>query len=109
MNVALEQLLITMATMDCHCKELDLNTKLTMHMNETQAAGAIKEAKVSHAAEVKEAEVHHTTAIKDAEMHHTTAIKEVKLHHTTQIKEAEVHCTTNSCVLQQPTGKVCWC
>ena len=62
MNVALEQLLTTRATMDSHCRELDLNAKLAMHMNEAQATEAIKEAEVSHAAEVKEDEVHHTTA-----------------------------------------------
>ena len=47
--------------MDSSHKELDLNAKLTMCMNEAQAAEAIKEAKVSHAAEIKEAEWHHTT------------------------------------------------
>ena len=79
MNAALEWLLMTRATMDSHCRELELNTELTMHMNKAQATEAIKEAEVCHAA----------------------AIKEAKLHHTTRIKEAEVWHTTNSCVLQQ--------
>ena len=84
MNVALEQLLTTRATMDSHHRELELNAELAMHMNEAQAAEAIKEAKVSHAAETKEA----------------------KLCHTTRIKEAEACHTTNSCLLQQtPQGK----
>ena len=91
--------------MDSLCKELELNTKLAVYMNEAQAAEAIKEAKVSHAAEVKEAEVHHATMIKEAEVCHTTTIKEAKLCHTTRIKEAKVHCTTNSCVLQQTHRK----
>ena len=36
------------ATMDSHCRELELNTKLAMHMNEAQAIEAMKEAEVSH-------------------------------------------------------------
>ena len=90
MNTALEQLLTTRATMDSHHREQELNTKLTMCMNEGQTIEAIKESEVSYAAKIKEAEVCRVTAI-----------KEVKLHHTTRIKEVEVGCTTNSCVLQQ--------
>ena len=101
MNVALEWLLTTRATMDSHHKEPDLNAKLALHMNEAQAADAIKEVEVSHTAEVKEAEVCHTTVIKKAKVCHATTIEEAKLCCTTQIKEAEVHHTTNSCVLQQ--------
>ena len=86
MNAALEWLLTTRDTMDSHHRELELNAKLAMCMNEVQAT----ETEVSHAAEVKEAEVHHATTIKEAKLHHTTRIKEAKLHHT-----------TNSCVLQQ--------
>ena len=55
MNVALEWLLTTRATMDSHHRELELNTKLTMCMNEAQAIEGIKEAEASHAAEIKEA------------------------------------------------------
>ena len=33
-----------MATMDSHCKELELNAELVMHLNEAQAIKAIKEA-----------------------------------------------------------------
>ena len=80
MNMALEQLLTTRATMDSYGKEL----------NEAQATEGIKEAKVSHAAKVKEAKVHHATTIKEAKAQHTTTIKEAKLHHTTQIMEAKV-------------------
>ena len=36
MNVVLEQLLTTRATVDSHCRELELNAKLAMHMNEAQ-------------------------------------------------------------------------
>ena len=43
--------------MDSHCRKLDLNAKLAMHMNEAQAIEAIKEAEVSHIAKIKEAEV----------------------------------------------------
>ena len=64
MNMALEQLLITRANMDSHHRELELNTELTVCMNEAQATEAIKEAEVSHAAKDKEAEVHHTAKIK---------------------------------------------
>ena len=83
MNVALEWLLTTKANIDSHHKELELNAKLTMCMNEAQAAEAIKGAEVSHAAKVKEAEVCHATMIKEAEVCHATTIKEAKLHHTT--------------------------
>ena len=78
-KAAIEWLFMTRATMDSHCWELELNTKLAVCMNEAKATKAIKEAEVSHAAEIKEAE----------------------LHCIIRIKEAEVHCTTNSCVLQQ--------
>ena len=61
-----------------------------MHMNEAQAAEAVKEAEVSHAAKVKEAKVCHAATI-----------KEVKLCHTSRTKEAEMCHTTNTCVLQQ--------
>ena len=61
MNVALEQLLTTRATMDSHCKELELTAKLTVHLNKAQAVEAIKESKVHCAATIKEAEVHHMT------------------------------------------------
>ena len=55
MNVA------TRATVDSHCKELELNTELTAYLNDAQAIEAIKEAEVHHAAAIKEAEVHCTT------------------------------------------------
>ena len=122
-NTALEWLLTTRATMDsCH-RELELNAKLAMCMNEAQAVKAIKvaevgnaqslkEAKVHCTAEVKEVEVHceavikeakvcHATTIKEAESCHATVIKEAKLCHTTRTKEAKVQHTTNACVLQQ--------
>ena len=72
MNVALEWLLTTRATMDSHSKELELNAKLTMGMNEAQATEAIKEAEASHAAKIKEAKLHCTTRIKEAKACHTT-------------------------------------
>ena len=80
-NMALVWLLLTRATMDSCCRELELNTELTMCMNvnEAQAIETIKETEMSHAAKIKEAEVYHTTRIKEAEVCHTT----------------------NSCVLQQ--------
>ena len=49
MNVTLEQLCITRATLDSHCKELELNTELMMYLNDTQAIKALKEARVHHA------------------------------------------------------------
>ena len=61
MNAALEQLLTTRATMDSHCKELELNTEHAVCLNEAQAIEAIKEAKLCCAATIKEAEVCHST------------------------------------------------
>ena len=49
MNMALEWLLTTRATMDSCCKELELNAELVMHLNKGQAIEAIKEAEVCHA------------------------------------------------------------
>ena len=66
MNVALEQLLTTRATRDSHCRGLELNTELTVCMNEAKAIEAIKEAEVSHAVNIKGAKVCHTTTIKEA-------------------------------------------
>ena len=48
MNVTLEQLLTTWATMDSHHKELELNTELAACLNKVQAIEAIKEAEVCH-------------------------------------------------------------
>ena len=79
MNAALEQLLATRATMDSHCRELELNTKLAIHMNEAQAIEAIKETEINHTAEIKEAEVCHANTIKEAKLHHTTRIKEAEV------------------------------
>ena len=62
MNVALEWLLTTRATMDSCQKELELNAELAAHLNEAQAIEAVKEAKVCHTATIKEAEVYHATA-----------------------------------------------
>ena len=49
MNVALEQLPTSRASIDSHHRELVLNTKLNMWKNEAKAMEAIKEAEVSHA------------------------------------------------------------
>ena len=104
--MALKWLLMTRATMDSHCRELELKTKLSVCMNEAQAIKTIKEAEVSHVAEIKEAKVHHAAKIKEAEVHHAATIKEAMLHHTTRIKEAKACYTTNSFDLQQnPEGK----
>ena len=46
MSMALEQLLMTKATMDSHQRELALNTNIAMHQNEAQATEAIKEAEM---------------------------------------------------------------
>ena len=43
MNVVLEWLLATRATMDSWQKELELNAELTAHLNEAQAIEATKE------------------------------------------------------------------
>ena len=84
----------------CH-RELELNAKLAVCMNEATAVEAIKETKVNHTAKIKEAEVHHAAKIKEVEVCHRTTIKEAKLHCTTRITEAKVCHTTNSYVLQQ--------
>ena len=84
MNTALEWLLTTRATMDSHCRELELNAKLAMHMNEVQATKAIKEAEMQP---------------------HSQDQRGWVAPCTTRIKEAEVCCTTNSCVLQQTHGE----
>ena len=106
MNVVLEWLhSLARATTDSHCRELELNTKLAMYMNEAQATEIIKAGEVSHAAEVKETNVHHTVEIKEAKVYHATTIKGAKLCYTTRIKQAEACHTTNSCVLQQTHGE----
>ena len=72
MNAALEWLLTTRDSLDsCH-RELMLNAKLAMWMNEAQAAEAIKEAMMSHAAKIKKADVCHTSVMKEEDVHHTT-------------------------------------
>ena len=63
MNMTLEWLLMTKATMDSYQRKLVLNANITMCQNETQAAEAIKEAEMHW----KEAEVCCAAMIKDVE------------------------------------------
>ena len=56
-NVALEQLLTTRATMDSHQRDLALNANTARCVNEAWATEALKEAEVHYAATIKEAEV----------------------------------------------------
>ena len=44
--MALEQLLMTKATLNSHQRELAQNADIAMHQNETQATEAIKEVEV---------------------------------------------------------------
>ena len=46
MNTTLEQLLTVRSSRDLHCKELDLNMELAVHLNEVQTTEAIRQAKV---------------------------------------------------------------
>ena len=57
MNMTLEELLTTRASMDLHCKELDLNAELAAHLNKVQATEAIKQATEA----IRQAKVHCTT------------------------------------------------
>ena len=63
--MALEQLLMTKATVDSHHRELALNDNIAMCQNEAWATKAIKEAKMCQ----KEVEVHCAAAMKEAEAH----------------------------------------
>ena len=56
MNVALEQLLMTKATLNSHQRKLVWNADIVTCQNETQAIEAIKEAEVQCAATIREAE-----------------------------------------------------
>ena len=89
MNVVLEQLFTTRASIDSHHREVALNVELAVQIKKAQTVEAIKEAEMSH-----------TATVKDAEVCHTTTIKEVQVHHAAAIKEAEVHHITNACGLQ---------
>ena len=74
MNMALEWLLMTKATLNSHQRELAQNTNVTMCQNETQAAKAIKEVEVQYVAMIREAETHYEVMIKEAEAHSATPV-----------------------------------
>ena len=68
MNVSLEGLHMTKATMDSHWRDQALSANIARCKNEAQATEALKEAEVSYAAMIKEAEAHweiHACALKN--------------------------------------------
>ena len=86
MNVALELLLMTKATMDSHQRNLVLNANIVMHKNEAQATEALKEVEVCYAAVIKEVEAHwviHACALEKShkesmlELEHEAIVEEV--------------------------------
>ena len=91
MNMALEWLLTTKATIDSHCRELELNAKLAVCMNEAQAVKAIKETEVVHASATKEAKVHHAAMTKEAKVHHAAMIRRLKC--AMQMQSKKLRCT----------------
>ena len=67
MNVGLEWLLTTKATLNSHCRELAQNTKITTCWNEAQTTEAIKEVEVQLEAAIREVETHYEVMVKEAE------------------------------------------
>ena len=67
MKVALEQLLMTKATLNSHQRELAWNTDIATCWNETQATEAIKEAEVQCEATIREEGAQCAAIIKEAE------------------------------------------
>ena len=74
MNVALEQLLTTRASRDLHSKELDLNTKLLVCLNEVQATKAIKQATEA----IGQTKVYHATTAYTLQQVHQGSVLELE-------------------------------
>ena len=89
MNVALEWLLMTKATMDPHQRDLALKADIAMHQNEAQATETIKEAEVHCAAAIKEVEAHWAIHACTLEKSHKESMLE--LEHEVIAKEGWEH------------------
>ena len=89
MNMALEWLLMTKATMDSHQRELVLNTNISTCQNEAQATEAIKEAEMCQ----KEAEAHCAAVIKETEAHHAIHACALEQSHKESMLELECEAT----------------
>ena len=108
MNAALEQLLMTKATMDSCWRELALNTDIAMCQNEVQAAKAIREAEMYQ----KEAEFHCAATIKEAEACHAIHDCALQQSHKESILELEHEAIAeegqNHWVFMEACGAVLW-
>ena len=89
MNVALEWLLTTKATLNSHQRELACNADIATCQNETQAAEAIKEVEVWCAATIREVETCYEVMIKEAEVCYATQAYALEQSHEESILKLE--------------------
>ena len=101
MNVALEQLFTTKATLNSCQRELVQNAKIATCWNEAQTTRAIKEAEVRCAAEIREAETHYEVVVQQAEAHSATKAQALKQSHEESVFKLE-------CEALAEEGCNCW-
>ena len=101
MNMALEQLLNTKATLNSCQRELVWNAKIATSQNEAQTTEAIKEAEVQHVTVIMEAETDYEVAVKEVEAQNATQAQALEQSHEESMLKLE-------CEALAVEGQNCW-